>query len=179
MEPLPTPPRPTGLCARPQGRQSAADAAQRLNGLGLVDGLFSSPLGRARATAEVIAGAIGLPVLVLDGLAEVHHGDFAGLTNSQIEERYPGALADHPEQKYTLRFPSGESYQDVDRRAETAYRHIEKTGANAPLLVRHEMVGRMLLSRLLGLDPENALKRSLAHRAIYEITPGAKVVANL
>lgn len=39
--------------------------------------IFTSPLGRAHATATIIASALDLPVTVLDELAEVHHGTFA------------------------------------------------------------------------------------------------------
>jgi broad specificity phosphatase PhoE len=53
-----------------------------------VDGIFTSPLERATATAEIIAGRLGLSVTVIDELAEVHHGLFAGLTDEDISARY-------------------------------------------------------------------------------------------
>ncbi len=74
-----------------QGQRSAVVVAGRVVHL-YPDGLFSSPLGRARATAEIIGHANRLPVNLEENLAEVHHGVFAGLTDTEIEQRYPGSL---------------------------------------------------------------------------------------
>jgi broad specificity phosphatase PhoE len=64
-----------------------------------VDRIFTSPLGRAASTAAIVADAVGLPFQVLDELAEVDHGEFAGLTNDEIEARHPGALAERAARK--------------------------------------------------------------------------------
>ena len=49
------------------------------------DSVFSSPLGRARVTADVVASRLSLPVVVISDLAEIDHGAFAGFTNEEIE----------------------------------------------------------------------------------------------
>jgi len=59
--------------------------------------------------------------------------------------------------KYDYRFPGGESYADADVRAGQALAEVARSGAHRPLLVSHEMIGRMLLKQLgvedaLGLD---------------------------
>lgn len=136
-----------------------------------VDRIFSSPLGRARFTAAIVAAAVGLAVEVVDELREVDHGDFAGLTNDEIDVRHPGALAERAARKYTWRFPNGESYRDADIRARRVLDHVQAAGSRAPLLVTHEMVGLMILRRLLNLTPEAALKRSLPHGRILEVVP--------
>jgi probable phosphoglycerate mutase len=136
-----------------------------------VDSIFSSPLGRAHRTALIIAAKLGRPVLVLDALAEVHHGAFAGLTDQQIEARYPGELVRRQTQKYTWRFPDGESYADADFRARTALDDVARSGAVSPMLVTHEMTGRMLLRALIGLRPDEALSWSLPHGVVAEVSP--------
>jgi broad specificity phosphatase PhoE len=136
-----------------------------------VDAIFTSPLGRAATTAQIIAEVTGLHVTVVDDLAEVHHGDFAGLTNADITRRHPHAARERAEDKYHWRFPNGESYADADHRANKALRTIAEQARN-PLIVSHEMIGRMLLRNLLAEDPHEALRRNQPHDVIYAVTDG-------
>jgi broad specificity phosphatase PhoE len=55
------------------GLAQAHAAAARLRGRGIAS-IFSSPLSRARVTAEIAGDALGLPVVVEDGLREVAFG---------------------------------------------------------------------------------------------------------
>jgi broad specificity phosphatase PhoE len=135
------------------------------------DSVFSSPLGRARATADVVGSRLSLPVVVISDLAEIDHGAFAGLTNDEIEARHPGELARRAQSRYTWSFPGGESYADADVRAGAALDAVAATGATSPVLVTHEMIGRMLLRTLLRLDPQDALERSLPHGSVIEVWP--------
>ena len=84
------------------------------------DSVFSSPLGRARVTADVVGSRLSLPVVVVSDLAEIDHGAFAGLTNEEIEARHPGELARRAESRYTWSFPGGESYANAPARVGTA-----------------------------------------------------------
>lgn len=137
-----------------------------------VDAVFSSPLGRALATAGIIAARLGLPVEVVEELREVHHGRIAGLTDAEIERDFPQVAADRARDKYRYRFPEGESYADADRRSGEALRRIEATGARRPLVVSHEMVGRMLLRNLAGLDIRTALACRHPHDVVYRVRIG-------
>jgi probable phosphoglycerate mutase len=113
-----------------------------------IDAVFTSPLGRARTTASIIASHLGLGVEVLDELAEIDHGDWSGLNSAEIDARWPGEREKRSRDKYTYRFPGGESYADAEVRAASALDAIGDTGALRPLIVSHEMIGRMLLHRL-------------------------------
>lgn len=74
------------------GEQQAADAARHV---GRVDGVWSSDLVRARRTAEIVAGSLGLEVSVDGRLAERDAGEWEGLTRDEIEAGWPGWLAEH------------------------------------------------------------------------------------
>lgn len=134
-----------------------------------IDGVFSSPLGRATATARVFAESIGAPLAVIDELAEIHHGQFAGLTEEEINARYPGAMQRRAEDKYRWRFPGGESYADADIRVASALAQITANPARRPLIVSHEMIGRMLQRHLLGIDLPAALATKHPNDVVYVI----------
>ncbi len=57
----------------PTGIAQAREAAVALRGRGIA-AILSSPLARARVTAEIVAEAIGLPVTILPELREVAFG---------------------------------------------------------------------------------------------------------
>jgi len=78
----------------PEGEAQAAAAGRALADAGIVT-VVSSPLGRARRTAELIAVALGLDpsgIATDDDLRERDVGDWSGLTTDEIEERWPGQI---------------------------------------------------------------------------------------
>jgi broad specificity phosphatase PhoE len=155
------------------GVEQANRHASVLRGRG-IDGIFVSPQGRAVATASVIGDALGLAVEVVDELAELDHGGFSGLIDEQIDARFPGERARRATDKYEWRFPGGESYADADVRAGLALDQVRLRGARRPLLVSHEMIGRMLQRHLLGLAPQAALTRTHPHDVVYQIDPTSR-----
>jgi hypothetical protein len=112
-------------------------------------------------------------------LRVIDHGDMAGMTNEEIERAFPGQLTRRSRDKYQWRFPRGESYADADLRAASALRLIAKSGSARPLIVTHEMIGRMLLRNLLDLGPEEALRLGLNHKEIYQVAVVSKTVAEI
>jgi probable phosphoglycerate mutase len=75
------------------GRRQAREAAEAV---GAVDAVWASDLLRAAETAAIIAEHIGVgPVVVDADLRERDAGEFSGLTRVEIEERFPGYLAEH------------------------------------------------------------------------------------
>jgi probable phosphoglycerate mutase len=152
--------------------------AERMESLP-IDGVFSSPLGRAVATAQTYAQVLQQTITTVDDLMELDHGVMAGMTNEEIERAFPGEMARRSWDKYQWRFPNGESYADADLRAASALRQIADSGGFRPLVVSHEMIGRMLLRNLLGLEPQDALKSGLAHNVIYRIDVESKTVVEI
>lgn len=57
-----------------------------------IDAMVSSPLRRARETAEIIAARLERSFDVEDGLAEAAFGSWDGLTFLEVQERYPDDL---------------------------------------------------------------------------------------
>lgn len=74
-----------------KGRAQALSIAEALRGEGL-SGLVSSNLTRARETAEIVGGALGLDLAYVDaGLRERTFGVFEGLTRVECERLHPEA----------------------------------------------------------------------------------------
>lgn len=118
-----------------------------------VAAVYSSPLRRALETAKVIANQLDLPVEPLDGLIDLDFGDWQGLTAEEAAKR-DGELyklwLERPDQ---VRFPGGEGLADVRDRVVAAVEDIAvKNPDRVVVLVSHNVVCRVLLCSLLGLD---------------------------
>ena len=133
------------------------------------------------ASAQVYAAALGLPVVVVEELVEIHHGAMAGLRAEEVETAFPGELSRRAADKYRWRFPGGggESDEEGDVRAAQALVVISASGAARPLVVSHEMIGRMLLRNLLDLSPQVALGYGHPHDVIYRVDVAARTLEEL
>ena len=70
------------------GRAQVAEVAKKLATV-LADALYSSPILRAKETAEIIAQATGLPIQFEDRLWEVGMGKFNERSQKELLEKYP------------------------------------------------------------------------------------------
>jgi broad specificity phosphatase PhoE len=161
-----------------EGRAEARELAKVVTELP-VDGVFSSPLGRAATTATLMAEQTGMSVTIVEDLAEIHHGKMAGLTTLEIDRQFPGQMRRRADNKYEWCFPGGESYAHVDRRASAALSQIASHGARRPLLISHEMIGRMLLRNLLQLETAEALTWDHPHDVIYRVDMANRTVTSV
>src|SRR5690242_8696605 len=67
------------------GRRQARELAERLAGDGVV-AIYASDLSRAKETAEIVGGRLGLPVVVDPDLRERNWGTWEGLTPRERDE---------------------------------------------------------------------------------------------
>ena len=94
--------------------------------------LYSSDLGRAVQTAQMIAAATGHEIVTDERLRERHLGIFQGLDGNEIREKYPEEYRLHRTLRSTYVIPGGESVEqqvarNVDFLNETAVRHLGET----------------------------------------------------
>ncbi|WP_343584897.1 histidine phosphatase family protein [Herbaspirillum sp.] len=80
-----------------------------------IDAVFASDLQRARATAQAVADAAGLPVGIDAGLRERCYGAFEGLRHPDIEEKYPEAYRVWKAREPDARYPAGEREAETMR----------------------------------------------------------------
>lgn len=116
--------------------------------------VVASDLVRARETAGVLAGALGLGVVTIDaGLRERDIGDWSGLTRVEIEDRWPGLIDAWREQRIDST-PGGEPAARFAERVRAGLdRAAAGLGADDPVLVvTHGGVVRAL-ERVSGIGP--------------------------
>ena len=138
------------------GVAQAQRLGETLAGAGLV-ALWTSPLLRARRTAEIAGAALGLEPVALDELVESARGEWEGRVVARIREQDPAAHAAFVRGDPDFAFPGGESLRAQRERTRTALEIVASAGAPA-LVVAHAGTIRAALA-LCGraLPPESAL----------------------
>ncbi len=141
-----------GVHLSDEGRQQAARLAERLQDHDIA-AAYSSPLDRALETAEIVIRPHNLPVQKVDGLREIVHGHWEGLTRREVEQKFAEEYSEWEQDPFTFAPEGGESGISVLARALPAIRQIvvEHTDQNV-LVVSHKATIRLLISSLLGFD---------------------------
>lgn len=75
----------------PRGREQAERLADDLADTPL-EGVYTSPLRRARETAEVVAARHGLEAIAVAELREIDVGGWVGLSRAEVESKFPDAF---------------------------------------------------------------------------------------
>lgn len=115
----------------------------------------SSPLARAKRTAEAILAGRDVALELDAGLVEISHGDWEGQLSSDVEAAHAemlGTWRTRPDRDVPAG-PGAETLGEVEARAwPVLERMTMHLGADDTLLVAaHDAVNRVLLCRVLGL----------------------------
>ena len=134
------------------GREEARLAGEWLKGE-KIDVAYSSPLSRAVETAENIACHHGLTVQKLDGLADLNYGDWQGLPLAEVKKTSGDFYWQWETMPQTVRFPNGETLEEVRVRALTAVDEVlQRHPDQNILLASHRVVNKVLIAAFIGLD---------------------------
>ncbi len=135
-----------------EGREQARQLAERLKNDG-ISAVYASPLSRAVETATIVAGGCGLTPTLRDGLREISHGHWEGLSRRDVEKRFAAEYSAWEEDPFTFAPEGGESGVAVLARALPTLRDIiVRHPGEIVLVVSHKATIRLLLSSLLGFD---------------------------
>ena len=144
-----------------RAQMRAARAAIKENHGGLMfERVFTTPLIRAAEGARIIADTPA--AIALEEFAEVHFGDFEGLTREEISARFPDEYvrwrADPLSSAYT--YPGGENRAAFTARVErgvglmlSRWAPERAPGATRALIVAHRGVIRTTVKTLAGAEP--------------------------
>jgi len=138
-----------GIPLNAEGREQAARLAERLRGVAL-DAIYSSPIQRARETADAIATDRALVVNTAEELIELDFAAWSGRTLAELEDDEQWRRFNRL--RSVTRASSGESMLDVQARAVAL---VERLRAEHPdgrvALVSHGDVIRGLIAHLAGI----------------------------
>jgi broad specificity phosphatase PhoE len=134
------------------GREQARRLAERLRAEAVV-ALYTSPLRRARETADIIGWALDLPVVPDERLQEYDVGDVTGLTWEQVVERYPDVAQRWAEAQEEVEIPGEEGGGPFRARVVAAFGDIVSRHADGPVgVVAHGGTLGTYLNHLIGLQ---------------------------
>jgi probable phosphoglycerate mutase len=141
-----------GVDLSAEGRTQVTHLAERLAGEP-IGAIYCSPLSRTVDTAAILAAPHSLPLIHRDGLREIDHGHWEGLTRQEVEERFADEYTAWEADPFTFAPVGGESGLSVLARALPVIREIvvAHAGTNV-VVVSHKATLRLLLSSLLGFD---------------------------
>lgn len=114
-------------------------------------GVVSSDLERARRTATIVAGSLGLTVEVEPALRERDVGAWSGLTTAEIDRRWPHQLAAWRSGRLAAP-PEGEPDDSMAVRVMEVLGRLLTRPEESLLVVTHGGLVR-LVERRLGLEP--------------------------
>jgi broad specificity phosphatase PhoE len=153
----------------PTGREQAESAA-RLLAVTPVAAVWSSPLGRARETAAIIAGPHALPVREAEGFKEMGFGPWEGLTRDEVEARFPAELRAWAETPHTAAWPGLEPLPAVRARALAGLAALREAHAGQTVcVVSHGVTCRVLILEALGLGLDRLWSIQLSSTGISEL----------
>jgi len=133
-----------------KGRAQARALAKRWHAEGMTfDQCISSPLLRARQTAETISARLNIPLELDPDWMEIDNGLIAGLTPEQAEIKAPRPDFLTP---YTHYGETGESRWEVFLRAGRAIQHILDRRPGRFLVAAHGGILNMALYAILGIS---------------------------
>jgi broad specificity phosphatase PhoE len=153
----------------PHGRQQVEAVARALAGT-FLGAVYSSPLSRARASAEVIAAPHSLGVRVEPAFREMAFGQWEGLTRAEVGMRYPREFETWASAPHVVRPAGGERLDEVAARVGKGLAALcEEHGGESIALVSHAVVTRLIVLAALGLGPDRLWSVDASPAGITEI----------
>ena len=132
-----------------------------------------SPLKRARDTASRITNRLGhidFKQTISDAIMEINYGCWEGLTNEDVDERYPGQRKLRNRDRWNYVFDEGESYQQVAERVANWFDHL--TSNVTHIIITHDMISRLIRGHYLGLANTDTLALTHPHEQIFKLDGG-------
>jgi probable phosphomutase (TIGR03848 family) len=159
--------RKTGVHLNAAGKEQANRVAERLREAG-ISHIFSSPLERAKETAEPLARALKLEIEISDALLEIDFGDWTGKSFEELER-----LESWKKWNYFRsgnRVPNGETMSQVQARMVGEIERIRRKLPQGVVAVfSHGDPIKSVLAYYLGMPLDCMLRVETSPAGISEI----------
>lgn len=167
---------PLELTAR--GRREAIAVAERIAGVWQPSMIYTSPMSRCVATAAAIAAACGIATEVRSDLNDLDYGAWQFKPLDDAKKDDPALFAAWFATPHLVRFPKGESLQDLAARSANALRFVlARHPGDTIVLVGHDSVNRALLLQCLELPLSAYWRIAQAPCCLNEIDIDAETVS--
>jgi 2,3-bisphosphoglycerate-dependent phosphoglycerate mutase len=134
------------------GREQASALAERWAGEGVrFDRIITSPLQRARETAEIIAARLQAPLDLAPVWKEWANGRLEGMSIAEARKKYPRPKFINP---YMHIGESGESIMELYLRAGRGVQGLIDLTPGSYLVVAHGGILNVALKAILGITPQ-------------------------
>lgn len=121
-----------------------------------IDMIFSSDLGRAVQTAEIVGEKFGIKVQQTEALREMGFGEWEGKLIPEITEKYSDIYKTWRNEPHLAKIPGGETLDTIKKRLEIFIEELnEKYDNKNILLVSHSVTVRVFLLLMLDSDMKN------------------------
>ncbi|HSH97487.1 MAG: histidine phosphatase family protein [Methylophilaceae bacterium] len=140
--------------------------------------VISSPLARARQTAEIICNSRGLSLEFNASFRERNVGVFEGLTQQEAQSQFPGLWNMNITRQWHAAPPNGETIAEVIGRVGDGLQELsEKHPYETVLLVAHGFVAKIVRA-LVQEDFTDLFDWQLKNGAVYELTVPSNWIFN-
>jgi broad specificity phosphatase PhoE len=141
------------------------------------DGLYVSPMIRARKTMRPIQKTCGQEPIVMSGLREVDFGDWTGHRWTEVLEKFQVSAFAWLDVMETTGFPNGDSLKTLRGRVEPClWEILENHRGKSACIVCHGGVVRMALSILLQMPLKTFGSFDVEYAGVTEVAFSASKV---
>jgi len=133
------------------GRNQAESIGETLKFIKF-DIIYSSPLKRAKKTAEIINEyqSKNVDIVVEKKLIDINYGKWEGKTYNEVSELYPEIYFQWKKNPYNTQIPGGDSLYDTQKRSWNALKNIINNNKTKIIcIVSHRVINKLLLSKIL------------------------------
>jgi len=157
----------------PKGIKEAKETADKLKAKNLaVNKILSSPFKRAKQTAEIIGGKLGLKVDEWVYLKERNsYGLLCGVKKTEAKEKYPELVAAYDEGREVLGY---EDYDFLVKRVRVLIEFLKKMDEDV-IAVTHGKLIAAILTEIVGKKPSKLEQNCLVEMEITE--SGVKIIS--
>ena len=142
---------------RTEAKENGIKIKKAIKSLDKID-IYSSPLGRAKSTALIVAKELGFPlnqILFEDRIQEFNYGILEGKTKEYCNKNYRDIIEAREANKWFYQIENGDSYKLVAQRVENWLDSLDRD--KIIIAVTHEMVNRALRKLYRGISIDEAL----------------------
>ena len=120
-----------------------------------IDNAYSSPLSRAKRTAQIVLESHEIEAIVHEGLKDFNYGQWTGLEDEVVARRWPEEHKCWTATPHAIRPPGGETLREVfDRAFDVVEEIAQKHDGQTVAIFAHRVVNKLLVLGMLTLELE-------------------------